>query len=234
MLRPLLLSLAFLAACESPADTYEIPAEESVHPGINAPFQSPDLDVEAFVERFEGESREVYQAREQIVSALDLEPGQVVADVGAGTGLFLAALSRAVGPEGKVYAIDIAPRFVEYMAQRAEQEGLTNVETRICSERSVELPRESIDVALICDVYHHFEFPHSSMGSIRFALRPGGEVVIVDFKRVPGESSEWILNHVRAGEEQVISEMESFGFDLVERDLVPGLKETWAARFRKR
>lgn len=233
-LHHLLLALPFFVACESAPERYEPAPEESVKPGINDSFLDPEMDVDRFVERFEGESREVFFARETIVAAIGLEGGEDVVDVGAGTGPFLAPFSRAVGDEGSVLGIDIAQGFVDHMNQRAQDEGLGNVSAQLCSENSVDLPRNSVDLAFICDVYHHFEYPRSSMGSLHYALRPGGEVVIVDFERIPGVSREWILGHVRAGKEEVFAEMDSFGFDLVEEFDHEELKENWAARFRKR
>jgi len=229
----LLLALPLAAlACTAPPAAPEPGPEASVKPGVNETFLAPDLDVDAFVERFEGESREVYVQREAIVAAIGIRPGAVVADVGAGTGVFLAPLATAVGPTGRVLELDIAPRFVDYLAERATREGFPWVEARLCGERSVDLPPQSIDLAFICDVYHHFEYPHSSMASIAEALRPGGEVVIVDFERIPGVSREWTLNHVRAGKHEVFAELADFGFELVRELDVPGLQENWVARFR--
>jgi SAM-dependent methyltransferase len=233
MKRALLLPL-LLAACETPATVFEPLPEESVKPGINKTFLDPELNVDSFVERFEGESREVFAQREAIVEAIGLELGQDVVDVGSGTGPFLAPFAHAVGPDGKVYAVDIAQRFVDHLAQRARDENLPQVEACLCRENSIDLPAHSVDLAFICDVYHHFEFPRNSMGSIHYALRSGGEVVIVDFERIEGVSSEWVLGHVRAGKQEVVAEMESFGFDFVEELNVPGLKENWIGRFRKR
>jgi len=235
----LFASLALVAwsfsGCASPESTGGPSSpESSVKPGINDNFLDPDLDVARYVGIFEGESREVFHYREQIVAAIGLKPGQSVADVGAGTGPFMGPFARAVGVEGKVYAVDIAPPFVERLAQRARDEGYPQVEARLCSERSVDLPDDSIDLAFICDVYHHFEYPRSTMGSVRRALHEGGQVVIVDFERIPGKSRDWVLEHVRAGEREVIDEMDQFGFSLVEKLEVEGLQETWAARFRKR
>ncbi len=201
---------------------------------MNDSFLDPNLDVGAFVQRFEGESREVFANRQAIVDAMNLGTGEVVADVGAGTGPFLAPLAHAVGSTGKVFALDIAPPFVERLAKRAAEEDLQGVEARLCSEDSVDLPAASIDAALICDVYHHFEFPRSTMGSLQHALREGGQVVIVDFERIPGVSSDWVLGHVRAGKDEVVAEMAEFGFEIVEEIEVPGLRENWIARFRKR
>ena len=221
-----------LVACASAP--YEPAPEESVKPGINESFLEKELDVRDYIERFEGESREVFAHRQGLVDAIGLDPGQTVADVGAGTGPFIGPFAEAVGRGGKVYAIDIAPDFVEHLRRRAIEEGYAQVEARRCRENSVDLPQDSIDVAFICDVYHHFEFPRSSMGSLHYALRDGGEVVIVDFERIPGVSREWILGHVRAGKSQVIAELDEYGFDLVEELDVEGLEENWVARFRKR
>ena len=230
-----LLVLGSLAhgCSSSPAPAYAPAPEESVRPGVNDSFLDPDLDVDSFVERFEGESREVFAQRHAIVDAMGLRPGAVVADVGSGTGAFLDPLAGAVGPQGRVLALDIAPQFVARLDERARREGLPQVEARLCGENSVDLPRASIDAAFLCDVYHHFEFPRGTMGSIHRALRDGGQVVIVDFERIPGVSSEWVLGHVRAGKDEVVAEMADFGFELVETLDVPGIRENWIGRFRK-
>ena len=231
---PLLLTLA-LAGCRGAAQEPRVPAaEESVKPGINDSFLADELDVDRFVKRFEGESREVFAHRRDIVAAIAPPAGSDVADIGAGTGPFLAPFSEAVGPTGTVVAVDIAPDFVEHLTRRAADEGLTNVTASLCSEDSVDLPPASLDLAFICDVYHHFEYPRSTMGSLHRALRAGGEVVIVDFERIPGVSRAWTLEHVRAGKDEVIAELDDFGFDLVEELDVEGLEENWVARFRKR
>jgi len=213
------------------AQSASFPQEQSVKPGINTEYLKPDLNAAQWVERFEREGREIYDHREAIVAAARIKPGAVVADIGAGTGLFTPYFSRATGPKGSVYAVDIVPAFLERIKRRAASEGLANVKTVLCTERSVELPPNSIDFAFICDVYHHFEFPQSSMASLHRALRPGGEVLFVEFKRVPGSSSEWILNHVRAGQEVFTAEIEAAGFKQIEeQDL---LKDNYVVRFRK-
>ena len=99
--------------------------------------------------------------------------------------------------KGKLYAVDITPKFIEHINGRVKEAGLTNVETVLCKEDSVELPPASIDFAFICDVYHHFEYPDDSMASLYEALRPGGEIVIIDFDRIEGVSRDWVLGHVR-------------------------------------
>lgn len=213
------------------ARTAPLPPEQSVKPGVNAEYLKPDLDMTQWVERFEREGREIYEHRAAIVTAARLKPGSVMADIGAGTGLFTPYFSRAVGPKGKVYAVDIVPAFLDRINKRAASEGLANVRTVLCTERSVELPQNSIDFAFICDVYHHFEYPHSSLASLHRSLRPGGEVLLVEFKRLPGKSSDWILNHVRAGQEVFTAEIEAAGFKEIEEQDI--LKDNYIVRFRK-
>ncbi len=222
----LVLLLPALAACASPA----VPA--GAPPAINAAFLAPDLDLAAFVERFEGESREIAVQHAAIVAATGLRPGDRVADIGAGTGLFLAAFSRAVGPRGSVAAVDISPVFVEHLARRAADEGLANVRAALCTERSVQLPPESVDLVFVCDTYHHFEHPQDTLASIRRALRPGGLLVIVDFERVPGVSRDWVLEHVRCGKDVVLDEVGAAGFTLLDEPRVPGLVENYVLRWR--
>ena len=225
-MRHLLLLPAFLVgACAAPE-------EQSVKPGINDSFLSPNLDVDLFVRRFETESREVFAKRSAIARAVGLRPGMAVADVGAGTGIFVDFFARDVGPSGKVYAVEIAQPFVDRLRERAAARGLTQVEAVLCDERDVSLPAASVDTVFACDTYHHFEYPRSTLASIRRALRPGGTLVIVDFERIPGKSREWILGHVRCGKETVIAEVAAAGFELVEE--VPlGLHENYCLRFRR-
>jgi ubiquinone/menaquinone biosynthesis C-methylase UbiE/intracellular sulfur oxidation DsrE/DsrF family protein len=187
--------------------------DQSVNPGINDSFQDPD--VAAFLERFEVESREVYVHRHEILKACEIQPGQTVADIGAGTGLFTRLFSETVGKDGWVFAVDIAPNFLEHIDRSNREAGRTNIQTVHCTPDSTELPPNSVDVAFICDTYHHFEFPRKTMTSLHAALRPGGRVILIDFHRLEGKSSEWTLNHVRAGQEVFESEIREAGFEKI-------------------
>jgi predicted methyltransferase len=229
-----LLSLTgfVLAGCQTrPSAAAAATTETSVKPGINEEFLKPSLNLTQWVERFEREGREIYTQRDAIVGAAKIRPGTTVADIGAGTGLFTLLLAQAVGPKGKIYAVDIAKDFLAHIQQRAAATGLKNVQTVLCTERSVDLPPNSIDLAFICDTYHHFEYPQSTMASLHRALRPGGELVVVDFKRIPNQSSEWVMNHVRAGQEVFTAEIEAAGFKKIEQ--IDLLKDNYLLRFRK-
>jgi predicted methyltransferase len=237
MKRVLLLALvALLPACTGASPPSEAGADEheqSVRPGANEPFLAADLDVAEFVVRFEGESREIYRQRNEIVAAIGLAPGMRVADVGAGTGLFLPAFDEAVGAEGRVFAVDISPKFLEHLRRRALAEGLDQVQVVQAREDSVELPEASVDLAFVSDTYHHFEYPRSTLASLRRAIRPGGSLVVIDFERIQGVSSDWTLEHVRAGKDVFTVEIEAAGFELEEELKVDGLVENYVLRFRR-
>lgn len=210
----------------------DLSEEKSVKPGVNDNFLAADLDVSQWVERFETEGREVYALRHKVVETIGIKPGQSVADVGAGTGIYTGLFAEAVGKEGTAYAVDIVPVFLSNILNRAKETGRTNIKTVLGSAKSTNLPKNSVDKVFICDTYHHFEFPRNTLASLHKALKKEGEIILVDFKRVEGESSDWIMNHVRAGEEVFSAEVVAAGFEKVASyDL---LKDNYMIRFRKK
>lgn len=222
-----------LAALPLPGLAQKAVERESVKPGINERFLDPNLDVGEWVERFEVESREIFRARQEIVDRIGLRPGDRIADIGTGTGLFVEPFSLAVGSEGWVYALDIAPAFVGSVGAAVEARGLTNVTPAVCGQDEIRLPPESIEAAFVCDTYHHFEFPAPTLASIHRALKPGGQLVVIDFERIPGVSREWTIGHVRAGKDTFRAEIERAGFQFEEEVSVPAFQENYFLRFRK-
>lgn len=204
----------------------------SAKPGINSGFLDPKMDPKRYVQRFEGESREVYLHRGRLLRLMRLEPGMVVADIGAGTGLFTWPIARAVGAKGKAYAVEISDGMLKHLGQQKARRKLGHVQLVACSDRSCALPQASCDVVWICDTYHHFEFPQDTLASIRRALRPGGQLLIVDFERIPGVTRPWILGHVRAGKAMVRKEIEAAGFRFVREEQSP-LEENYFLRFER-
>ncbi len=223
----LLLLLGGITACaKSPTDRPDgLPA------GINDTFLSEDLDLEEYRGRFEGESRAVYAEREAITHALGLSPGDEIADVGAGTGFFSLLFAKAVGAKGRVFAVEISPRFLEALRKEVRPQAPDVLEVVAGTARSISLPENSLDAAFLCDVYHHFEHPNDSLASLRSALRPGGELFLIDFHRVPGESPAWLLEHVRAGREVFQAEIEASGFAWREDITLDGLDDNYFLRF---
>lgn len=204
--------------------------EKSVKPGINDQFRKPD--VAKFVERFEGESREVFDKREKVMEALAIRPGMAVADVGAGTGLYTRLFARAVGEKGRVLAVDIASEFLDHINKTAKDQKLGNITTVLGKDVSTELPPASVDLVYVCDTYHHFEYPARVLESIHKGLKDGGKLVVIDFIREPGVSSDWVMGHVRAGQAIVEKEITQAGFRKV--DEKKGLmKENYLVVFEK-
>ncbi|MEQ9406642.1 MAG: methyltransferase domain-containing protein [Fuerstiella sp.] len=217
-----------------PDDDVETSENRSRVPdNINSPFLDPRLNPNEWVQRFEIESREIFACRAPILRAIGLRPGMSIADIGSGTGLFVGLFSDVVGAHGQVFAIDISPRFVDFLERRVRAEKLTNVSVIQNSDKSLQLGQHRIDRAFICDTYHHFEHYQEMLESIREALRPGGELILIDFDRVPGQSREWILNHVRADKQTFRAEVVAAGFEFVEEVTIPAFKENYLLRFRR-
>ena len=208
--------------------------EASVRPGINDNFLKADLDVDQWLGRFEVESREVFAAREQVIEACAIGRGARIADIGAGTGFFARLFSERVGREGWVFAVDISPRFLEHIRDRAADEGVVNMSGILCSDRSANLPPSSVDFVFACDTYHHFEYPSSTLASIHRALRDGGQLIVIDFEKIPGQTREFLMSHVRAGKQQVRGEIVAAGFEFVEEVTIDEFRENYMLRFRKK
>lgn len=222
--RRLALIALLLLACAVP-----VSAREGADPAINQAYLDPDFAL--WVKRFESPGREVYDQRAAIVAASGVKPGMRVADIGAGTGLFTLLFAHAVGHKGHVTAVDISPTFAKNIQRRAQSEKLGNVSTRVNNQIDTDLPPASIDLAFVSDTYHHFEQPRAMLASIHRALRAGGTLIVIDFERVEGKSSDWVLGHVRADKRQVAREIEAAGFRLAADTRL--LKENFYLRFEK-
>ena len=188
--------------------------EQSIRPGINRHFVDPNW--QRWVNTFERPGREVYDQRHAIVAASKARPGMTVADIGAGTGLFTRLFAPAVEPGGTVYAIDIASSFIDNILRTCREQGLSNVTGIVNTPADIGLPADSIDLAFITDTYHHFEYPQQTLASIHQALRSEGRVIIIDFRRDPRISTNWVMGHVRGNKAQVIQELQAAGFRLVD------------------
>ena len=210
-------------------------SQDSVVPeGINDRFKDPELNIDEWLGRFEVESREVYAARKEILQACALKPGERVADVGAGTGFYSRLFAEAVGDSGWVFSVDIAAPFLKHIGAQATKDEIDNLTTVLCTETSIRLPPESVDLVFICDTYHHFEFPAKTLASIHQALKPGGRLVLIDFERIPGVTREWLLGHVRAGKDVFRQEVIDAGFEYVGEVPLEELKENYLLQFSKR
>lgn len=136
-----------------------------------------------WIERLERPDRLARLETERVVAALNLKSGDVVADIGAGSGVFSRPLARAVAPAGKVYAVDIDPELLDYIAQRARQEKIANIETVLGNPDDPRLPSPGTDLIFICDTLHHIEGRQAYLSRLPAYLKPGGRVAILDYAR---------------------------------------------------
>jgi ubiquinone/menaquinone biosynthesis C-methylase UbiE len=130
----------------------------------------------------ERSQRNAEEHPEQLVDELKLIPGDVVADIGAGTGYYSRRLARKVGPAGQVLAVDIQPEMLELLTNKMAALGISNVVPILGTVIDPRLPAQSVDLALMVDVYHEFDYPYEMMEAICRSLKPGGRVVFVEFR----------------------------------------------------
>ncbi len=137
-------------------------------------------DFAAYQARLEDPERVAWQKPDEVVAALRLAPGGVACDVGAGPGYFALRLARAVGPSGRVHAIDAEPRMLALLERRAREAGLANVQPLLAAD-GAGLPPEPVDAVLIVNTFHHFPDGAGYLRALAGRLRPGGRIVNVDF-----------------------------------------------------
>lgn len=153
------------------------------------------------------------------VRLLQLRPGEAVADVGAGSGYYTELLSKAVGSSGTVYATDIQPAMLQLLERRIRDRKLTNVKPVLGTEDDPRLPSGALDLVLLVDVYHEFSRPQEMLRRIRSALKPGGRLVLLEFRKE--DPAVPIREEHKMSVEQVRTELEAerFRFDRVLNDL---------------
>jgi len=203
------LSAVLLVLCELAIANI---AEQNTNPEINRHYQGAKF--QDWVGVFERGGREVYDKRHDVVQALNLKPGMNIADIGAGTGFYSLLFAQEVGKIGNIFAVDVTDDFILNINRRASEKNINNIHAVHSNQKDTFLAPDSIDMAFVCDTYHHFEYPQTMLSSIRRALRSGGELILIDFRKEPGNSSSWVMSHVRANKETVIKEIEQAGFKL--------------------
>jgi predicted methyltransferase len=167
---------------------------------------------------FDDPARAAWQKPEELVAALHLQPGQRVADLGAGTGYFSRLLSTAVGADGAVFAVELEPNLVTHLRDRAEREGTRNVVPVLASAGDSRLPAGLIDVVLIVDSYHHIDDRIVYFQGLRHTLRPTGRVAIVDWHKRPLPVGPEMKH--KLARETVVDEMTAAGYRLVDEPTV--------------
>ena len=203
----LLLAMGCGASQPPAADAHHAHAHHHGH-GEHGPLVHRFEKAEDWVADFDDPARDAWQRPDDVVASLQLTAGMSVADVGAGTGYFEARLSRAVGPEGKVLAVDIEPDMVRYLGERAQREQLGNVTPQLARGDDPGLAPGSVDRVLIVDTWHHIPERVAYASKLRAALKPAGRVLIVDFKQ---DAQHGPPPEHRLSPEQVLSELRAAG-----------------------
>ncbi len=163
-----------------------------------------------WLERYRRDGEEQPQ---KVINDLNLKPTDVVADIGAGTGYFSFRIAPRV-PKGKVLAVDVQPEMIETLTTLKAKKHLSNVEPILSSAMDVNLPAESVDVALMVDAYHEFEYPQEVMTSIVKALKPKGRAVLVEYR---AENPLILIKGLhKMTQMQVQKEMEAVGLTYLE------------------
>ena len=164
--------------------------------------------------------REREERTDLLIENLPLEPGDVAADLGAGTGYFTLPMARVVGPGGRVLAVDIQPEMLQIIGARLDEEGLQNVATILASKTDPRLPAASVDLLLLVDAYHEFSHPREVMEGVVRGLKPGGRVILVEYR---GEDRSVPIKPLhKMTQEQARKEMRAVGLEWVEtRDFLP-------------
>lgn len=171
-------------------------------------------DINYWVKAFENPERDKWQKPDEVVKALNLRPGDVIADLGAGTGYFTRRLAVAVGPEGKARGLDVEPAMVKYMEEDAKKLNLKNYIAGLVKPDDAGREPNSVDVVLIVDTYHHIENRVDYLKRLSKSLKANGRVVVIDFHKKPLPVGPQDLEH-KLAEETVNKEFHDAGYHVI-------------------
>ena len=169
-------------------------------------------DPAAYIAALEDPKRDAWQKPREVIDALELRPGERIADIGAGSGYFALRFAHHVGAEGRVYAIDVSQEMLAHLEQRAKAAGLTHVEAKRVPPDDPELPEGSIDRAFFCDVWHHVDDQEGYLDKLKRALGPSGQLVMIDFHK--RELPVGPPVSMKIAREDLIAQLERHGFRL--------------------
>jgi arsenite methyltransferase len=178
------------------------------------------MPLDKYISVLEDPKRDEWQKPEAVIQALKIQPGEYVADIGAGSGYFTRHIARAVGETGTVFAVDIEEGMIDHLQQRLKEENLANVQAMKVPAHDPLLIDGSLDLAFICDVYHHLEDRDVYMRKVRKALKATGRIAIIDFYKK--ETPVGPPMHMRLSEAVVEKELRTAGLEVTEKlDILP-------------
>jgi len=175
-----------------------------------------EADRKTVAQTLAAPTREETQRPGELIKTMGLMPGMTVADVGTGVGYMLPYLSRRVGPAGRVLAEDIFDDFLAGAKETAETQKLENITFVKGTETDPNLPEGQVDMELVLDAYHHFDYPEKMLAALRKALKPDGKLVVVEYyKRESAMPNGRALTHIRLDMPDLIKEIEANHFHLI-------------------
>ena len=191
-----------------------------------APAQLAARKADDWVKTLEGPDRIAAQKVDEVLSRLSLKPGTVVADIGAGSGLFARPLAKAVAPNGKVYAVDIQQDFLDYINQHAKEANIRNIQTVLGEYNDPKLPARDIDLAFINDVLHHIENRAAYLKALSTYVKPAGRIVIIEMNKDDPNTAHKNQPELLVSREQIAQWMSDAGFKQVQEypDVFPGTR----------
>jgi arsenite methyltransferase len=169
-------------------------------------------DPKAYIGALEDPQRDAYQKPHEVLTALNIKPGEIIADIGAGSGYFTFRLSHFVGNKGKVYAVDVSPDMILHINRRIRELKANNIVTLLADPDDPLLPDQSVNRFFICEVWHHIENQTKYLALMKKMLKPGGEVVMIDFHKK--EFPVGPPMNMKIAREDVIKRLESNGYRL--------------------
>jgi ubiquinone/menaquinone biosynthesis C-methylase UbiE len=182
--------------------------------------------AEEWVTTLEGPQRVASQKIDEVLSKLSLKPGMVVADIGAGSGLFSRPLAKAVAPAGKVYAVDIQQDLLDHINKRAKEENIRNIQTVLGEFNDPKLPARDVDLGFINDVLHHIQNRAAYLKALGTYVKPNGRIAIIEMDKNDPNTPHKNQPELLVGREEILQWMSDAGFKLVEEhaELFPGAK----------
>ena len=167
-------------------------------------------DSKVYIAMLDDPKRDAYQKPHEVITALKLKDGEVIADIGAGSGYFTFRFAHHVGDGGRVYAVDVSPEMIVHLNRRIRDLKLNNVVSILAAPDDPLLPDASIDRFFICDTWHHIGRHDQYLALLKKMLKPGGQVVMLDFKKV--ETPVGPPVEMRIARDDLVKEMEANGF----------------------
>lgn len=170
-------------------------------------------DPKAYIGALDGPQRDAYQKPHEVLSALNIKPGEIIADIGAGSGYFTFRLAHQVGDKGKIFAVDVSPDMILHLNRRIRELKVNNVISLLADPDDPLLPDRSVNRFFFSDSWHHIENQTQYLSLMKKMLKPGGEIVLIDFhkKELPvGPPLQ-----MKIAREDLLKQMDSNGFRLI-------------------